>query len=134
MTAKEIIHSEVLNVVFTKSLPDKNEKILKNIVAFANSSGGKLIIGVEDETRKIIGVDTVEVFSMMDRITNAVSDSIEPQIAPHISFSTVEGKSIIIVEVYPGSSRPYYLKGHPRASSAKTRGFHTQLDEGPETP
>ena len=23
---------------------------------------------------------------------------------------------------------------HPRASSAKTRGFHTQLDEGPETP
>ena len=22
----------------------------------------------------------------------------------------------------------------PRASSAKTRGFHTQLDEGPETP
>ena len=28
------------------------------------------------------------------------------------------------------------VKGHchPRASSAKTRGFHTQLDEGPETP
>ena len=25
-------------------------------------------------------------------------------------------------------------KAHPRASSAKTRGFHTQLDEGPETP
>ena len=23
---------------------------------------------------------------------------------------------------------------HPRASSAKTRGFHTQLDKGPETP
>ena len=30
----------------------------------------------------------------------------------------------------------YRAKGHchPRASSAKTRGFHTQLDEGPETP
>ena len=26
------------------------------------------------------------------------------------------------------------LHCHPRASSAKTRGFHTQLDEGPETP
>ena len=26
------------------------------------------------------------------------------------------------------------ITGHPRASSAKTRGFHTQLDEGPETP
>ena len=31
---------------------------------------------------------------------------------------------------------PHNTKGHchPRASSAKTRGFHTQLDEGPETP
>ena len=30
----------------------------------------------------------------------------------------------------------FVTKGHchPRASSAKTRGFHTQLDEGPETP
>ena len=26
------------------------------------------------------------------------------------------------------------VKVGPRASSAKTRGFHTQLDEGPETP
>ena len=91
MTAEEIIRGESLNVVFMKSLPDKNEKILKTIVAFANSSGGKLIIGVEDDTEKIVGVDTDEFFSLMHRITSAVSDSIEPQIAPHISFSTVEG-------------------------------------------
>ena len=31
-------------------------------------------------------------------------------------------------------SRHRRLLSHPRASSAKTRGFHTQLDEGPETP
>ena len=33
-------------------------------------------------------------------------------------------------------SHAHNTKGHchPRASSAKTRGFHTQLDEGPETP
>ena len=34
-----------------------------------------------------------------------------------------------------GSDSFFLGKGcHPRASSAKTRGFHTQLDEGPETP
>ena len=32
------------------------------------------------------------------------------------------------------SRRGLTPRGHPRASSAKTRGFHTQLDEGPETP
>ena len=36
----------------------------------------------------------------------------------------------------PGLGARPHTKGHchPRASSAKTRGFHTQLDEGPETP
>ena len=36
----------------------------------------------------------------------------------------------------PRTEEPSGTKGHyhPRASSAKTRGFHTQLDEGPETP
>ena len=37
----------------------------------------------------------------------------------------------------PGTAEPGGLPSmgsHPRASSAKTRGFHTQLDEGPETP
>ncbi len=132
MTAEEIISGESLNVVFTKSLPDNNEKILKTIVAFANSAGGKLIIGVEDETRKIIGVDTAEVFSMMDKTTNAVSDSIEPQIAPHISFSTVEGKSIIIVEVYPGSSRPYYLKAPGKKYGTYIRAAVTTCPADPQ--
>ena len=35
--------------------------------------------------------------------------------------------------VEEGLSRSFF-GCHPRASSAKTRGFHTQLDEGPETP
>ena len=56
MTAEEIIRGESLNVVFMKFLPDKNEKMLKAVVAFANSSGGKLIIGVEDDTRTIVSL------------------------------------------------------------------------------
>ena len=34
----------------------------------------------------------------------------------------------------PSSKATLWVKGHchPRASSAKTRGFHTQLDEGPD--
>lgn len=122
MIAEEIICGESYNVEFKQSLPDKSEKYLKTIAAFANSAGGKLVIGVEDETKKIVGVDTAEVFELMDRITNAVSDAIEPQIVPHISFSTVEGKSIIIVEVYPGAARPYYLK-----SIGKSEGTYIRI-------
>lgn len=51
-----------------------------------------------------------------------MSVAIEPQIVPHISFSTVEGKSIIIVEVYPGVARPYYLK-----SIGKSEGTYIRI-------
>lgn len=66
MIAEEIIRNESYNVEFKQSLPDKSEKYLKTIAAFANSAGGKLVIGVEDETRKIVGVDTAEVFELKD--------------------------------------------------------------------
>lgn len=42
--------------------------------------------------------------------TNAVADSCKPQIIPDISFQTVEEKCIVIVTIYPGMNRPYYLK------------------------
>lgn len=46
----------------------------------------------------------------MDSIANAISDCCEPQIVPDITFQTINGKCIVIVEIYPGGSRPYYLK------------------------
>lgn len=48
---------------------------MKSVIAFANSSGGKIIIGVEDGTRNLVGVDEKAVFQIMDNIANAVSDS-----------------------------------------------------------
>lgn len=72
MIAEEIIRGESVNIEFKQSLPDKSEKYLKTIAAFANSAGGKLIVGVEDDTRRVVGVEPAEVFAMMDRITNAI--------------------------------------------------------------
>lgn len=67
-----------------------------------------------DETREIAGIDESILFQMMDRIANAVSDFCEPQIVPKIEPYTIEGKTIIIVTVAPGSLRPYYLKSKGR--------------------
>lgn len=46
----------------------------------------------------------------MDNITNTISDMCCPQIFPNISVETVDGKSVIVVEIYPGANRPYYIK------------------------
>ena len=102
MTIEELIIGEGKNVEFKRELPKQSERYIKSIVAFANTAGGKLIIGVEDETRAIVGVEEPSVFDIMDAIANTVSDMCFPQIVPDISFQTIEHKCIVIVEIYPG--------------------------------
>ena len=46
----------------------------------------------------------------MDAIANAVSDSCEPAIIPDITLQTVDGKTVIVVEISEGRQRPYYIK------------------------
>ena len=109
MTIEEIVHGESKNVEFKVTIPKDSEKYTKSIVAFANTQGGKLIFGVDDETRKVVGIDEDELFRMMDSISNAVSNSCVPQIVPNIEPQTVDGKTVIVVTVTPGANRPYYL-------------------------
>ncbi|MCI8284117.1 MAG: winged helix-turn-helix transcriptional regulator [Firmicutes bacterium] len=110
MTIEEIVQGESKNVEFKAVLPSDSEKYVKTIIAFANTQGGQLIIGVDDKTREVIGVDEDILFRLMDSISNAVSDSCVPQIVPNVEPQTVNGKTIIVVTTAPGPNRPYYLK------------------------
>ena len=55
---------------------------MKSVVAFANGTGGKIIFGIADKTREVVGFDKEDVFKKMDAIANAVSDSCESAIIP----------------------------------------------------
>ena len=110
MTLQEILSGESKNVEFKEKLPEKSIKYMKTVVAFANSSGGSLVFGVEDSTCRIVGIDDENLFKTMDAITNAIADSCEPAIYPDVSLQTVEGKTIIVVEIPIGRQRPYYIK------------------------
>ena len=110
MTIEEILSGESKNVEFKENLPEKSIKYMKSVVAFANGTGGKIIFGIEDETREIVGFDKEDVFGKMDAIANAVSDSCEPAIIPDITLQTIDGKTIIVVEISEGRQRPYYIK------------------------
>lgn len=110
MLADDIKAGESVNIEFKAEVPKKSEKYIKSIIAFANTAGGKIVIGMEDETHEIVGVDKDEVFKIMDNITNTISDMCYPQIFPNIGVDTIDGKSIIVIEIYLGASRPYYIK------------------------
>ena len=110
MTIEEILAGESRNVEFKVERPKDYRKYMKTVIAFANGKGGRLIFGVEDQTRRVVGIPEETVFQEMDAIANAISDSCEPIIIPDIYLQTVEGKTIIVAEISPGRQRPYYIK------------------------
>ena len=121
MTIEEILAGESKNVEFKENLPEKSIKYMKSVVAFANGTGGKIIFGIADKTREVVGFDQEDVFKKMDAIANAVSDSCEPTIIPDITLQTVAGKTVIVVDVSEGRQRPYYIKALGRDGGVYVR-------------
>src|SRR6202011_5646993 len=58
------------------------EGVLKALVAFANTSGGVLLLGVEDGTKKVRGIR--DVLTEEERLANMISDSISPKLIPNM--------------------------------------------------
>ena len=132
MVEDTLFSGESKNIEYKVSLPDKNEKYMKTIVAFANTQGGKLIVGVDDKTHQVVGVENDILFPLMDGIANAVSDSCEPQIIPDIEPQTIDGKTVIVVTVEAGKNRPYYLKSKGKDNGTYIRVAGTSRQAFPE--
>ena len=80
--------------------------ILKTLVAFANTAGGILLIG-KDNDGTIIGVN--DVFAAEEKLANAIADSVYPPLMPEIETTSLEGKAIIVIRVAHWRG-PFYLK------------------------
>ena len=50
MARDTLLSVESKNIEYKVTLPDKSEKYMKTIVAFVNTQGGNLIVGVDDKT------------------------------------------------------------------------------------
>ena len=72
MTIEEILAGESKNVEYKENLPEKSIKYMKSVVAFANGTGGKIIFGIADKSREVVGFDKEEVFKIMDAIRELI--------------------------------------------------------------
>ena len=115
------IFAEGKHVEFKAEIPERHEKFLKDIIAFSNSSGGKVILGIEDETGKVIGIGDRNPFKLSDDISNMIDDSCVPQIYTDITPRTIGEETILEIEVFPGKQRPYYLKAKGKEKSSYIR-------------
>jgi ATP-dependent DNA helicase RecG len=96
-------------IEFKRTLPDGNN-IAKTVIAFSNMAGGKIIIGIEDKTAKVIGINDDEAMDFPDKISNIIHERCHPFILPEIYLVYINDAKVLVVEVFPGALKPYYLK------------------------
>jgi len=110
------------------------DNMLRTVVAFLNDIGGLIVIGVTDENRQVVGVSESEVETYLERIPQAVADSIEPNAPIAIRTRTFGESTVIELEVYPGSRKPYFIRseGIPRGVYVRI-GSHTKRANNEQT-
>lgn len=84
------------------------DEIKKEIIAFANSNGGKLYVGVRNDGT-VSGLDNPDRTAL--QISNMVRDTIKPDVTMFLHYETIEedGKKIVAVDIRRGTDRPYYI-------------------------
>jgi ATP-dependent DNA helicase RecG len=115
----EIQKGESKILELKEKLP-QNESIAKTMIAFANTAGGKLVVGVNDD-KEVVGISGDELFSLHDKIASILDDSCSPGILPEIYSINVNNKLLLVVEVDSGPLKPYFLKNRGKSGGTYIR-------------
>ena len=83
------------------------EEIYKEVIAFANTDGGVVYVGIDNEGN-VVGLSDVD--KEYTRITNGIRDAIQPDVTMFVRF-TVQDNKVVRITVSEGTNKPYYLKG-----------------------
>ena len=86
------------------------KELAKDICAIANSKGGRgyLVIGIEDKTKKIVGIGDLQINE--EKIQQIISSRIEPPIPISLEFMEYENKKVVIINIYDGPQKPYQMR------------------------
>lgn len=117
-----------------KASVETSEHLLRSVVAFANTAGGVILIGVEDKTRRVVGV--TDPLALEERLANLISDSILPRLIPEIVVFPWRKTYVVAVEIFPSPNRPCYLKAagpqegvYLRVGSTDRKADRGQIEE-----
>ncbi|MDE2762743.1 MAG: helix-turn-helix domain-containing protein [Gemmatimonadota bacterium] len=93
--------------------------LLRTVVAFANTAGGTILIGVADRTRDMLGVS--DPLRMEERAAKLIRDSIEPRLLPDLEVLSYRDWQLLALRVHPSASRPHFIKRSGRRGGTYVR-------------
>ena len=104
---KQINAGEVSGVQFKERILDKYD-IACELVAFSNSHGGKLVVGIKDKTGEINALSYSEVQETTNLLSDIASENVVPSILIKIDTIEVENGNLVIATVKEGLNKPYH--------------------------
>ena len=104
---KQINAGEVSGVQFKERILDKYD-IACELVAFSNSHGGKLVVGIKDKTGEINALSYSEVQETTNLLSDIASENVVPSILIKIDTVEVEDGNLVVATVKEGLNKPYH--------------------------
>lgn len=109
MTWEEIItlleQGEGQSLEFEKFVPSP-EDLARDMVAFANADGGKIVLGLDDKNKHLIGLD-IQNEEFKNWVKDVGEKRCHPKVVPETEIMEHAGKKIAIINVSEGEERPY---------------------------
>jgi len=91
-------------IEFEKQIPSPDD-LARDMVAFANSDGGRIVLGLDDKNKHLIGVEVGDDFKNTIRVIGEKRCS--PRIFPEVEILDRGGKKIVIITINEGEEKPY---------------------------
>ena len=104
---KQINAGEVSGVQFKERILDKYD-IACELVAFSNSHGGKLVVGIKDKTGETNALSYSEVQETTNLLSDIASENVVPSILIKIDAVEVEDGNLVVATVKEGLNKPYH--------------------------
>ena len=104
---KQIKAGEVSGVQFKERILDKYD-IACELVAFSNSHGGKLVVGIKDKTGENNALSYSEVQETTNLLSDIASENVVPSILIKIDTVEVEDGNLVVATVKEGLNKPYH--------------------------
>src|SRR3989339_2032543 len=102
------------------------EKIAREMIAFANTKGGYLVIGVDDD-KEIIGVESEK--AEAELIYDAANNFCEPPLNINIDYVEVKGKEVVVVEIFESDNKPHRIQDYLKELDVNQSVVHIRVND-----
>jgi len=84
-----------------------DESLAAEMVAFSNSKGGRIFVGINDKDNQIKGLTTEQIHRFNQKISNTASQKVHPAINPETKIFNLPQGIVLVITIPQGLSKPY---------------------------